>query len=170
MTDDLQAYIDKRYAAASFRVVPGHLPTFYTKDDVDKFFGDMERQLASFIEMEPVTQYQLDMMAHAVGLDHHKPYTRSGKLHYKAHRNYYGATDSGKDHEAWEKLVEGDYAVKSERYGSTYYLTNIGLEYVAKRFGIAKITEVDWWTTKNPKLSNPPSIACMASYARAVHF
>lgn len=139
MPDELQAYIDRRYAKASFRVVPGHLPTFDSKEAVDEYFDSMERQLEAFIKREPVALYQLDMMAHAIGLDYHKPYNHNGKRYYKAYRNYYGATDSGKDHEAWEKLALDGYAVKSRAYSSTYHLTDKGFDYVAKRYGICKI-------------------------------
>lgn len=143
MTDELQAYIDQRYAKASFRIVPGHLPSFGNIAEVDEYFNCVEKILKAFEEKEPVTQYQLKMMAHAIGLDYHKPYTRNGKRFYKAYRNYYGTTDSGEDKRAWEALAADGYAANHAGYSDSYYLTIKGLAYTAGRYGIEKIVERD---------------------------
>jgi 3-hydroxy-3-methylglutaryl CoA synthase len=140
---ELQAYLREKYKAASFRVVPGHLPSFSNIAEVDEYFNCVEKILKAFEDKQPVTQFQLKMMAHAIGLDYHKPYIRHGKRFYKAYRNNYSTTDSGEDKRAWEALTADGYAANHAGYSGSYYLTVKGLAYVAGRYGIEKIVERD---------------------------
>lgn len=50
MKDDLSAYIKEKYKKSSFRVVPGHLPKFKSKEDVDDYFEEMEMIMEAFCD------------------------------------------------------------------------------------------------------------------------
>lgn len=78
---------------------------------------------------EEISDYQADMMLHALGADY-KPYrTRSGSRYFHAFRNHYDA--GGRDIEAWEDLKAKGYAEKQ----SVYHVTVKGirvLEYLTQ--------------------------------------
>lgn len=78
------------------------------------------------------------LAAHAIGLDHKKPYYRHGKLWYKPYRNYYATHDRSLDKDIWHKSLilcgyaEIDYQRKQEDGMTfiTYKLTRKGLDWL----------------------------------------
>lgn len=67
--------------------------------------------------LDPVTEYQAEMMLHAIGADHKKERTYLKRKYYHAYRNYYDA--GGSDAGQWEDLVEKGYAEKRRLYHVT---------------------------------------------------
>lgn len=82
----------------------------------------------------------IDLMKHAIGLDHKIPYARHGRLYYKAYRNYYATSDHGPNKVMWEMLRESGFARNFETEPNYYCLTDDGIEYLQKVLGIKKIT------------------------------
>lgn len=52
MTNELKNYINEKYKPASFSVVPGHLPNFKSKAEVDEYFETTEAIMEVFRRVE----------------------------------------------------------------------------------------------------------------------
>ena len=63
---------------------------------------------------EEISDYQADMMLHALGADHKSYKTYKTRKYYHAYRNHYDA--GGKDVAEWEDLVSKGYAEKHRYY------------------------------------------------------
>lgn len=61
-----------------------------------------------------LSERQIDMMQHALGLDYKKPYKRNDQYFYKPYRNSYDAV--GEDATEWDNLVEKGFATKGRVY------------------------------------------------------
>lgn len=90
-----------------------------------------------------MTDNQIALMKHCIGIDNHKPYRRHGRLFYRPTRNYF---DSGPaDYEAWKGIEANGYAVDwQERInrGETsvgvgwFKLTAEGMAFLGGKLGI----------------------------------
>lgn len=95
-----------------------------------------------------VDESAFHMMVHAIGLDRHKPHKWCGELYYRAYRNYFHTPEVGDVKDDWDNLKKQGYA---EKFFCNYYtLTARGLEYIAARNGIKRITEenIKWTQSK----------------------
>lgn len=59
-----------------------------------------------------LTQYPkvIQLAAHAIGLDHKRPYIRYGKRYFRPWRNYFTTPADSQDWKEWEWLCEKGYA------------------------------------------------------------
>lgn len=77
--------------------------------------------------------------AHAIGLDHKRPYIRHGKTFYRPYRNYFSTNDRTHDYTVWKGLCENGYA-KGAPYGTRgsymFWLTRAGLDWLGETLGI----------------------------------
>lgn len=95
------------------------------ENDYLQISGEDTRDLITRVKigrMPGVTQYQAEMMLHAIGADNKKPRMYLGRQIYHAYRNYYDA--GGEDIEAWKDLVSKRYAEKH----TFYHVTPQGLD------------------------------------------
>lgn len=77
--------------------------------------------------------------AHAIGLDHKRPYIRHGKTFYRPYRNYFATHDRAHDYTVWKGLCENGYAKicpSGTRGRFTFWLTRAGLDWLGKTLGI----------------------------------
>lgn len=77
--------------------------------------------------------------AHAIGLDHKRPYIRHGKTYYRAYRNYFTTPDDSHDYRVWMGLCENGYAKRwpgGTRGVYTFHLTRAGLDWLGETLGI----------------------------------
>lgn len=82
----------------------------------------------------------VQLAAHAIGLDHKRPYIRQGKAYFRPWRNYYNTSYGTPEWEVWEELYEKCYAdilvsvnnLKQWRY----ILTRAGLDWLGETLGI----------------------------------
>lgn len=84
--------------------------------------------------------------AHAIGLDHKRPYIRHGKTFYRPYRNYFSTHDTAPDFKVWQGLYENGYAKKwpsGPRGGYTFNLTRAGLDWLGETLGITIHDEED---------------------------
>ena len=90
---------------------------------------------------------EVRLMAHAIGLDHKRPYQRHGKFYYRPYRNYYSTWVGSPEYVIWERMAVSGYAVRrvSERIsdGMVYHLTRAGRERLGKMLGITIREERD---------------------------
>ena len=88
------------------------------------------------------------LAAHAIGLDHKKPYIRHGKTFYRPYRNYFTTRTKSYDHEIWCELFFYGYAAFSlppnTMPGSTkFWLTRKGLDWLGETLNITIYDEED---------------------------
>lgn len=90
-----------------------------------------------------MTDYQIEIMKHCIGLDHHKPYRMHGKRFFRPTRNYFDAGQ--RDYEAWRDIEARGYAVdwqerinrSSTSYGIGWFkLTHEGMAFLGEELGI----------------------------------
>lgn len=80
--------------------------------------------------------------AHAIGLDHKRPYMRHGKTFYRPYRNYFSTHDKSHDYTVWKGLCENGYAKCSpgrtagNHNPCTFWLTRAGLDWLGETLGI----------------------------------
>lgn len=77
--------------------------------------------------------------AHAIGLNHKRPYMRHGKTFYRPYRNYFTTHDRAPDYEVWKGLCENGYAKccpSGNRGGFTFWLTRAGLDWLGETLGM----------------------------------
>lgn len=77
--------------------------------------------------------------AHAIGLDHKRPYMRHGKAFYRPYRNYFITHDNAPDFKVWQGLRENGYAKRhptGERGEWRYHLTRAGMDWLGETLGI----------------------------------
>ena len=77
--------------------------------------------------------------AHAIGLDHKRPYMRHGKTFYRPYRNYFFTHDRSHDYTVWKGLCENGYAKNcpsGTRGNITFWLTRSGLDWLGEVLGI----------------------------------
>lgn len=77
--------------------------------------------------------------AHAIGLDHKRPYMRHGKTFYRPYRNYFTTHDRSHDYTVWKGLCENGYAKScpsGTRGSFTFWLTRDGLDWLGETLGI----------------------------------
>jgi hypothetical protein len=81
----------------------------------------------------------VQLAAHAVGLDHKRPYMRHGRIFYRPYRNYFTTHDRTHDHAVWKGLCESGHAKScpNRTQGSfTFWLTRDGLDWLGETLGI----------------------------------
>lgn len=87
----------------------------------------------------------VQLAAHAIGLDHKKPYKRHGKVFYRPYRNRFATHDKAPDFKTWELMEENGYA--EAYYGTSgvryYFLTRNGLDWLGNIIGIVIHDEED---------------------------
>lgn len=83
---------------------------------------------------------EVKLAAHAIGLDHKRPYTRHGRRFFQPYRNYFTVPGDTPDWEIWNKLCEDGLAdlqppgknMKLFRFN----LTRAGLDWLGATLGI----------------------------------
>ncbi len=104
-----------------------------------------------------MTEKQIGLMMHALGLDNEKPRKRNGKYYYKAYRNRYmtgkmklskvglnlfdSKRDADDDVAEWDDLVSNGYAKRIENTTYYYQVTHKGMDALAEVLGYESITE-----------------------------
>lgn len=89
------------------------------------------------------------LAAHAIGLDHKRPYMRHGKAFYRPYRNYYSTHDKAAYCQTWQGLCENGYAESRPGRTSgnhnhiTFWLTRAGLDWLGETLGITIYDEED---------------------------
>ena len=85
------------------------------------------------------------MAAHAIGLDHKRPYIRHGKTFYRPYRNYYTVREKSCEWEMWMDMVKYGFAVRyrTANGGSGFHLTRAGLDWLGETLGITIYDEED---------------------------
>ena len=82
---------------------------------------------------------EVRLAAHAIGLDHKRPYQRYGIFFYRPYRNYFTTHSEATDHAVWMDLCGKNYA-KCKRTqspdGFSFSLTKAGMEWLGKTLGI----------------------------------
>lgn len=83
---------------------------------------------------------EVRLMAHAIGLDHKRPYQRHGKFFYRPYRNYYSTWVGSPEYVLWERMAVSGYAIR-EKYptrndGMIYHLTRAGMDRLGTMLGI----------------------------------
>lgn len=83
----------------------------------------------------------VQLAAHAIGLDHKRPYMRHGKTFYRPYRNYFTTHTKAYDYAVWMGLFDHGYAAFSlpptMMPGSTkFWLTRAGLDWLGETLGI----------------------------------
>jgi len=80
------------------------------------------------------------MVLHAIGLDHERPYTRHGRKFYKPYRNYF---TTGQESAVFLPLVEAGYMTEQlmprgpdGTEGHLYRLTRSGLDWLGEQIGV----------------------------------
>lgn len=87
---------------------------------------------------------EVELAAHAIGLDNKRPYQRHGKLFYRPYRNFFSTHEKAPDFESWEHMVATGLAKKSaQRCGAIYWLTRKGLDWLGNAIGITIHDEGD---------------------------
>ena len=87
--------------------------------------------------------------AHAIGLDHKRPYIRHGKTFYRPYRNYFSTHDKAHDYTVWMGLCEYGYAERGpiktsgNHNNCTFWLTRSGLDWLGETLGITIHDEED---------------------------
>lgn len=87
--------------------------------------------------------------AHAIGLDHKRPYIRHGKAFYRPYRNRFSTHDKSHDYKVWQGLCEHGYAESSPGRTSgnhnhvNFWLTRAGLDWLGETLGITIHDEED---------------------------
>lgn len=86
----------------------------------------------------------VQLAAHAIGLDNKRPYKRHGKLFYRPYRNFYATLIGCPADWPWEPMVWDGYASfrKNGEY-ITYFLTRKGLDWLGKELGMTIYDEKD---------------------------
>lgn len=87
---------------------------------------------------------EVQLAAHAIGLDYKRPYQRHGKLFYRPYRNRFATHDKAPDYRTWQGMVANGYAdtYAHNRY-IYYYLTRKGLDWLGNALGITIHDEED---------------------------
>lgn len=80
---------------------------------------------------------QVQLAAHAIGLDNKDPYKRNRKLFYRPYRNYFVTTKDSTDYKLWMVMLMGEMASSSEREKRvTFHLTRKGLDWLGEQLGM----------------------------------
>lgn len=88
----------------------------------------------------------VQLAAHAIGLNHKRPYIRHGKTFYRPYRNYFTTHDKTHDYTVWKGLCENGYAKScpsGTRGSYTFWLTRAGLDWLGETLGITIYDEED---------------------------
>lgn len=89
------------------------------------------------------------LAAHAIGLDHKRPYIRRGKTFYRPYRNYYATHDKAHVYSVWNGLCAYGYAtcesgrVSGNHNHVCFHLTRAGLDWLGETLGITIHDEED---------------------------
>ena len=88
---------------------------------------------------------EVRLMAHAIGLDHKRPYVRRGKFYYRPYRNYYSTAKGSLEYVVWERMAVSGYAFRrvSDRCNEcmVYRLTRAGMDRLGTMLGITIVDE-----------------------------
>lgn len=83
---------------------------------------------------------EVRLAAHAIGLNHKRPYTRKGHRYYRAWRNYYTASGESPEWKTWEDLCHWGYATCDPPSKNMslfmFHLTPAGLAWLGSVLGI----------------------------------
>lgn len=91
-----------------------------------------------------MTERQINLAKHTIGLDSKKPYKRHGKLFYKPYRNYFTTYRECGDFLPWIGLMDMGYAEVHENHEIKLYifkLTRKGMDALGQVLGM-KIYDV----------------------------
>lgn len=87
---------------------------------------------------------EVQLAAHAIGLDHKRPYQRHGKFYYRPYRNRFATHDRAPDYQYWKSMVDSGYAEEYEHSQYNYYcLTRKGMDWLGAELGIIIHNEED---------------------------
>ena len=88
-------------------------------------------------ENKKILEKHRELMRHALGFGHRKPYTRHGKKFYKPYRNYFETNAKTVDYPYWERMVKAGLAEKREDGESIwYFVTRSGMDWLGQHDGI----------------------------------
>ena len=76
----------------------------------------------------------IEICEHMVGLDYKRPYHRHGKAYYQAYRNFYADVPEG--NKILDKLPKELLVVHRNELGATYYLTQVGFDWLGRQLHI----------------------------------
>ena len=82
---------------------------------------------------------EVRLAAHAIGLDHKRPYQRYGMFFYRPYRNYFTTHSEACDYAVWMDLCKMNYAkckCKFENGGVSFSLTRAGIGWLGKTLDI----------------------------------
>lgn len=122
------------YETSDGRLGCRHPRNWVEKRDAEhtQAIGDMGMDMG--IEMDLSTEElsrAIEICKHMVGLDYKRPYHRHGKSFYKAYRNFYD--DVPKGNRILDKMPSELFRVRRDERGATYYLTQIGLDWLGRQ-------------------------------------
>ena len=83
---------------------------------------------------------EVRLAAHAIGLDHKRPYQRHGMFFYRPYRNYFTTHSKACDYAAWMNLCEKNYAKCEHAWKNgdvLFCLTHAGMGWLGATLGIA---------------------------------
>lgn len=101
--------------------------------------------MARYIDLDKHSE-PVKKAAHAIGLDHKRPYMRHGKTFYRPYRNYFTTHDKTYDFEVWQGLCENGYARRwpaGTRGSYTFQMNRAGLDWLGETLGITIHDEED---------------------------
>lgn len=100
--------------------------------------------MARYIDFTKHSQ-PVQKAAHAIGLDHKRPYMRHGKTFYRPYRNYFTTHLKTHDYTVWMGLFENGYAAyrQGASDGICFWLTRAGLDWLGETLGITIHDEED---------------------------
>ena len=111
-----------------------HPRSWVEKRDAEysEYLGAMGLDMGIEMDLTPEElERVLEICQHMVGLDYKRPYHRHGKAFYRAYRNYYGDTPEG--NRIVDKLPQELFRVHRNERGTTYYLTQTGLDWLGRQ-------------------------------------
>lgn len=86
----------------------------------------------------------VELAAHAIGLDHKDPYKRNRKLFYKPYRNGFATSSESDDYAVWDDMVSDGRAKVGFSYGYyVFHLTRKGLDWLGDQLGMTIYDEED---------------------------
>lgn len=87
---------------------------------------------------------EVQLAAHAIGLDYKRPYQRHGKFFFRPYRNRFATHDKAPDYRIWQGMVANGYADTYAHNSYIYYhLTRKGLDWLGNALGITIHDEED---------------------------
>lgn len=100
-----------------------------------KAIGEMGLDMGIEMDLSPEELGRaIEICEHMVGLDYKRPYHRHGKAFYRAYRNFYA--DGPEGNKILDKLPKELFIVHRNELGATYYLTQVGFDWLGRQLHI----------------------------------